>query len=206
MSVAFQTHPKPRRAEIPFASRRLFRFTVEQYERMSETGILGPGDRVELLEGWIVEKMTHNPPHATALDLAQELLRGLLPAGWRLREQKPIRIPGSEPEPDLCVVRGPVKRYAHGHPTPADIALVVEVAESSLEDDRKYKGGIYARARIPVYWIINLEEAKVEVYIQPKGGKTPGYQQRQDYGIKEAVPLVIEGREIGLIPVSELLP
>jgi Uma2 family endonuclease len=172
---------------------------------MIETGVLGADDRVELLEGWIVEKMTQNPPHAAALDCAQELLRAVLPPEWYLREQKPIVTSDSQPEPDLAVVRGPASRYRQRHPRPRDVVLVIEVADASLDDDRAYKGRLYALARIATYWIINLVEDQVEVYSQPKAGKTPGYRQRVDYGLDQSVPLTIGEKEVGSIAVRGLL-
>jgi Uma2 family endonuclease len=158
------------------------------------------------LEGWIVRKMTQNPPHATASGYAQAILRALLPPAWHVREQKPISTADSQPEPDLAVVQGSMGRYATRHPRPVDIALVIEVADTTLEEDRVRKGRLYARARIPVYWIINLVESQVEVYTDPKAGKSPAYQRRQDYGATDRVALIIAGKEIGRIAVRELLP
>src|SRR5262249_27668440 len=129
-----------------------------------------------------------------------------LPAGWRVRVQSAITTTDSEPEPDVAVVRGPARRYVRSHPRSKDIAVIVEVADTTLLEDRKDKGRVYARARIPIYWIVNLPGAKVEVYTQPMAGKVPGYRHHQDYGIDETVPLVIEGREVGRIPVRDLLP
>jgi Uma2 family endonuclease len=189
----------------PTVPPHVYRFTVEQFHRIVDSGVFTK-DRVELLEGWIVQKMTQYPPHATAIDATLEALRPLLPAGWRLREQKPISTLESEPEPDVIVVRGPVRRYAQRHPEPGDIALVIEVADTTLEEDRGRKGRIYARARIPVYWIINLVEAKVEVYTQPRAGRKPAYREHRDYGIDESVPLTIAGHEPGSAAVRDLLP
>src|SRR5262245_46206024 len=90
MSTGLTTPALPNERSLPFPVGRLYRLTVEQYQRMAEAGILTPDDRVELLEGWLVKKMTQHPPHAVALDYAQDTLRPLLPEGWRLREQKPI--------------------------------------------------------------------------------------------------------------------
>jgi Uma2 family endonuclease len=130
----------------PLPPHNTHRFTAEQYELMGDAGILKTGDRVEFLEGWVVDKMTQYPPHASAIDFVQDALRELLPAAWRLRDQKPIRTSDSLPEPDVVVVRGPKERYTQRHPEPADIALVIEVADSSLDDDRARKGRIYASA------------------------------------------------------------
>jgi Uma2 family endonuclease len=184
----------------------LYRFRVDQYEKMIEAGVLTSADRVELIEGIVVQKMTQYPPHAVAIDYTLDALRPLLPDGWRLREQKPIKLSDSEPEPDLVVVRGPLQRYERRHPGPRDIALLIEVADTSLEGDRQEKGRMYARARIPVYWIINLNDRQVEVYTEPKGGKEPAYRQRTDYDADAKVSLVIEGNEIGQVSVRELLP
>jgi Uma2 family endonuclease len=87
------------------------------------------------------------------------------------------------------------------------MALAVEVAESSLARDRTIKARIYAAARVPVYWIINLVDNQVEVYTDPTGpGSTPVYRQRQDYRRDDLVPLVVDGHEVGHIPGHELLP
>jgi Uma2 family endonuclease len=179
---------------------------VKQYERMTELGLLTSSDRVELLEGIIVDKMTQNPPHNAAIDLLREQLEPLLSADYRIREQKAIRLGESEPEPDLVVVRGPAKRYAGRHPGPQDIALVIEVADTSLADDRERKGRIYARVRLPVYWIVNLRDAIVEVYTDPKGGRARGYATRRDYGRDESAPVIVAGKKVGAVPVRELLP
>jgi Uma2 family endonuclease len=184
----------------------LYRFSVEQYEKLLDGGVLTNADRVELIEGIVVQKMTQHPPHAAAIDYAVDALRPLLPEGWRLREQKPIKLSDSEPEPDLVVLRGPLRLYERRHPRPADIAVVIEVADTSLEVDRQDKGRVYARARIPVYWIINLQERQVEVYTEPKSGKAPAYRRRTDYGLDAKVPLSIEDSEIAEIAVRGLLP
>ncbi len=206
MAIAVKRVARPR-AEIEEAPPSgLYRFTTPQYERMVEVGILTPEDRAELLEGWIVKKVTQHPPHATVLEYTQDALRPLLPEGWRLREQKPMTTPDdSVPEPDVAIVRGPASRYERRHPRPADVALVIEVADTSLQEDRERKGRIYARARIPVYWIVNLPDERVEVYTRPRAGKTPIYRERRDYGRGQVFPLIIEGQEIAEIPVDALL-
>ena len=109
-------------------------------------------------------------------------------------------------EPDVAVARGPRRLYEERHPRPGDVAFLVEVADSSLDEDRSDKTTMYARARIGVYWIVNLVHAQVEVYTEPRGGRNPGYRSRHDYRIGEEVPVVVDGREVGRVAVRDLLP
>lgn len=185
---------------------RTYRFSVAQYHRMIEAGVFTGAGRVELIEGRIVPKMTHNPPHDGTVLLVQTELLARLPADWVLRVQSAITLRDSEPEPDLVVTAGPARRYLRSHPRPRDIALVVEVAESTLIEDRVTKSALYAQARIPCYWIVNLIASTVEVYTNPRAGRAPAYRDRHDYARNEAVPLAVGGQELGPIPVRELLP
>jgi Uma2 family endonuclease len=182
-------------------------FTVDEYHCMIQTGIITEEDPVELLEGWIVRKMSENPPHDCALELAVELLRARLPAGWGVRVQSAITTADSEPEPDLVVVRGSARNRREHHPGPQDLALVVEMANTTLARDRGEKARLYARGRVACYWIVNLIDRKIEVYTDPTGPDTnPTFRHRQDYGAADSVPLVIEGKEVAQIPVKEFLP
>jgi Uma2 family endonuclease len=198
--------PAPDAVPAPGPARSFYRFSVEQYHDMIEAGILTEDDRVELLDGLVVEKMTHNPPHDAAVSLVNKLFLRHVPDAWIVRVQSATSLPGSEPEPDVAVVRGPERRYARSHPRPKDIALLVEVADSRVEVDREGKGTLYARARIPVYWLVNLPASRVEVYTRPRAGQAPAYQQRQDHRHGDAVPLIIAGQEIARIAVRDVLP
>ena len=120
-------HPSHAGTNLSILHEQPHLFTSDDYERMTELGILNKDDRVELLEGVIVDKMTQKPPHNVAVDLTRAALDEQLPEGWRLREQKAIRLLGSEPEPDIAVVRGPIRRYATRHPIAKDIGMLVEV-------------------------------------------------------------------------------
>lgn len=185
----------------------LYRFSVDDYHRMIEVGILTEDDPVELLEGWVVLKMPRNPPHDGTIQIATEALRQRLPPGWQLRVQSALTTDDSEPEPDFAVVRGDARTYLRRHPGPQDTALVIEVADTTLTRDRQDKARIYARASLARYWIINLNAPQVEVYTDPSGpDPNPGYRQRQDYDLQVAVPLVIDGQERGPVPVRDLLP
>ena len=113
----------------------------------------------------------------------------------------------SEPEPDVAVIRGDLDEYEHSHPGPQDVALVVEVADASLDRDRSIKKQVYARAGIPVYWIVNLPERRIEVYTAPSGpAETSDYRQHENYAAGSEVPLIVEGREVGRVPVAAVLP
>jgi len=191
--------------QAPPASVR--RFTVEEYRRLGEAGILTESDRVELLEGWIVEKVIHNPQHDLAIELLDEALRKLLPPDCRVRVQCAVTTQDSEPEPDAAVVYGQPRERPARHPGPRDVALLVEVADSSLEHDRTFKGRLYARAAISTYWIVNLVDRQVEVYTEPSGrGAAAVYKNSRIYRRGEAVPLVIRSQALGAIAVDEILP
>jgi Uma2 family endonuclease len=179
--------------------------TVDQFEAMVSAGAFTKHDRLELIEGRLVEKMTKNPRHSTSSEMCRRELDGLLSAGWHTRAEKPVRIPtrASKPEPDISVARGGLKNYLKRDPSQADIALDVEVAGSSVADDRAL-AVTYGAAGIPVYWIINLRDGQVEVYTDPD--PAGGYRSRVDFRPGQDVPVVIDGREVGRIPVTQLLP
>jgi Putative restriction endonuclease len=181
----------------------LKRFTVEEYHRMIRAGALDEEDRFELLEGWVVYKVTKNPLHDATVDRVQEVLRDRLP-GYRIRVQSAITTADSEPEPDVVAAIGPASRYNDHHPGPPEIVLVVEVADSSLPRDRA-KRTIYARARISVYWIVNLPEHVVEVYTDPTGPDlNPVYRGTQQFVLNDAVPLSVGGQPLPPIPVNDI--
>ncbi len=205
-TVTTRRRVRPEPPAVPPPDLPLYRISVEQYHQMIQAGVLREGERLELLEGWLVPKMTINPPHSVAIQLLDDELASRLPADWIRRWQSPIMTRDSEPEPDIVVARGPARRYRDHHPRPDEIALVVEVADSSLAVDRTLKGRLYARARLPIYWIINLVESLIEVYTVPRGGRSPVYRRRKDYGPRDAVPLLIGGQDCGTIPVRDLLP
>jgi Uma2 family endonuclease len=185
----------------------ILRLSVKQYHQMIESGILTDDDQVELLEGWLVYKMAKTPPHRLATGLVREALAAVVPAGWYVDSQEPITLADSEPEPDGVIVRGARRDYLRRHPGPEDVALVVEVANATLERDRGVKKKLYAQAAIPAYWIINLAERQCEVYTQPSGPTDePDYRVRQNYKPGEEVPVVVAGREVGRLSVGEILP
>ncbi|HEY3963160.1 MAG TPA: Uma2 family endonuclease [Planctomycetaceae bacterium] len=202
--MASVTLPDRHFTQPPYPVRQ---FTVDEYHRLIENGILGENDRVELLEGWIVPKMTHNPPHDGTIQIISKRLRRWTPQKWDIRIQSAVTMTDSEPEPDLAIVRDLEREYLARHPGPPDIGLLIEVAESSLIQDREDKARIYARAGIPTYWIINLVDARIEVFNDPTGSEgQPAYRGRAIYTHEELVTLVLDGTEIARIPAKDLLP
>ncbi|MGK7873326.1 MAG: Uma2 family endonuclease [Xenococcaceae cyanobacterium] len=143
-------------------------WTVEEYHRMTEAGVLSPDERVELLEGQIISMAAKNPPHAATNLCAANILNSLLARKALVRIQDPITISSiSEPEPDLAVVRPDPQFYLDHHPTPEEIFLIVEIADTTLERDRTSKAPAYARARIPDYWVLDVNTRQVHVFRQP---------------------------------------
>jgi len=183
--------------------------TVDEYDRMVEDGTIPEDGRVELIEGRLVEKAVKTPAHSTASERSQRAILRVLPAGWYIRQEQPVRIPDrdSEPEPDLSVVRGDVDDYDDHHPGREDVALVVEVARSSLADDRAL-AQTYGGGGIPEYWIINVDGRQLEVYAHPVAGARAGgaYPAPMILGKTESVALTIGGQVVGWIAVADLLP
>jgi Uma2 family endonuclease len=146
------------------------RWTRKEYHRAAEVGLFRPDERLELLDGEILVKMTQKPPHSQSLGRTAARLRdGFGERHW-VREQQPLVLgTRSEPEPDIVVVRGTFDDYPAEHPTGADVLIVIEIADTSLRLDRGRKRIAYARAGIQEYWIVNLRQRQLEVYRDPSG-------------------------------------
>lgn len=146
------------------------RFTVEQYDRMIEAGVFPPGYRAELIEGEIIEMSPIGPPHAACVGRLTQKFSLLLQREAIVWVQNPIRLSDySEPEPDVTVLKPREDFYSKSLPTPADVLLLVEVSETTLDYDRKRKLPLYARAGVPEVWIVNLAEGRVETFADPSG-------------------------------------
>ena len=188
--------------------RHLARLTVEKYEAMVAAGLLTKRDHLELIEGHLVEKMTKHPPHSVTVGLCLDVISASLPTGWHVRAEQPVRIPDrdSEPEPDLAVTRGSRADYLRGHPGASDIALVVEIADFSIEDDRQM-ALTYGGGGIPAYWLVNIRDRQLEVYTNPSDPAAPlGYRHIQVLYPDNDVPLILDSQLIAGIPVGELFP
>jgi len=168
-----------------------------------QTGVLDD-ESVELIDGLLAKKTGKEPPHVIASEALRDELLTLIPPGWRLTIEAPIRIPDyDEPEPDLAIVRGKREDYQDRHPGPSDVGILIEVAQTSLDRDRGEKLLAYARGGVPVYWIVNLVDRQIEVYTGPTDA---GYQNRAILTSTEHVHVIISENETGRIAVSAILP
>lgn len=179
------------------------RWTREEYYRAAELGLFRPDERLELLEGEIIQKMTQNPPHTTSLSLSLVALESAFAGrGYFVRIQAPISLPGdSEPEPDLAVVAGCPRDYQTQHPVAANVLLLVEVSDTTLGFDRRRKAAAYAAAGIREYWIVNVIDRQLEVHRDPSGS---AYGLVTVHAPTDSVSLL--GAPQATIPVADLLP
>ena len=185
----------------------LWRISVDRYHEMIAAGLLTEEDRLELLEGYLTEKMTVNPPHSFTTDQIRDELMAVIAENCFVKSQQPITTEDSEPEPDVMVVAGSKRDFVDHHPGPQDVILVIEVADATLAQDQTWKKRIYARAGIAVYWIVNLPERQIEVYSQPSGPtQNPTYHRLDTFTETDTVPVILAGREMAQLPVAELLP
>ncbi len=186
---------------------RTRRWTRAEYDHLIDSGVFQPGERLELLAGQLVVREPQGDPHSLAVELVNEALRAAFGPEWRVRVQLPVALdPESEPEPDVSVAAGRVHGSAEAKPS--RLALVVEISVSSLALDREHKGSLYARARVPEYWIVNLVESVLEVYREPAPDVAAEfgwvYRVSQRLGPENSVSLL--AAPTARIAVADLLP
>lgn len=178
-----------------------YRFTVDDYYRLAQAGILGEDDRVELIEGEIVMMTPIGSRHAACVSRTTRLLVGILGDRAIARVQLPVRLDDhSEPEPDVCLARPRGDEYATGHPGPADLLLLIEVSDSSLAYDRGVKLPLYGRSGVPAVWILDLGRSLVEAY---SGPSLDGYLERRT--LRAGDRLAIPGTDVS-IDAGQLFP
>lgn len=181
------------------------RFTVEEYHRLIEDHYFVADEQFELIDGYITEKMSRNPPHDAVVNRARRRIERAILPGWIVRIQSAITTTDSEPEPDIAVARGDDVDYLARHPGPLDLALVVEVANTTLAIDRGVKLAVYARAGVAAYWIINLDEARLEVFTAPSA-QSAAYEKCENLKFCDSVAIALDGQLSQPIPVGDLLP
>ena len=204
MSVALQTAPEPIVGELAdFAA--IKRLSVDHYHAMIRAGVFADDERIELLEGLLIHKVTKYPPHTFANRRLKEFFERSIPTGYFVATQDPVTTGESEPEPDAMIVRGSDEDYKARHPGPAEVALIAEVAESSPDRDERLKQRIYARGSFAYYWLVDIKRRIVRVYTEPSGPiDRPRYQSRVDYAEGQRVPLLLDGVEVGRLAVADL--
>jgi len=182
-------------------------WTREEYYKMAEANILAPDERVELIEGEIIQMPPQGPSHGTSVSVSQEALRNALGSGFAVRQQLPLSFGlASEPEPDIAVVRGSFRDYRTAHPSTA--LLVVEISDTTLAFDRSKKASLYASVGIKEYWLVNLPEQVVEVHRDPRPEPNMpfgcGYAKITLHKADDTLsPLAAPD---AVIPVADLLP
>lgn len=157
-------------------NRRLI--TVEEYERMVQAGIFAEDDRIELIEGLIACMSPTSASHAGQVKRLNRLFANYAAQQALVSVQDPIRLPRSEPQPDLALLKPRADDYGGGHPTARDVLLVIEVADTSADTDRSVKIPLYGRCGIPEAWLIDLSGRVIEVY---RGPNNTGYREKQTY-------------------------
>ena len=178
------------------------KFTVAEYYRMAEVGILRPDERVELIEGEIIVMAPIGPGHSGEVNRLNRQFSRLDNDRFMVHVQNPVQLgDGSEPEPDVAILRYRADYYGTAHPTPADVFLIIEVADSSLEYDRDVKAHIYGRNDIPETWVKNLPEDCIERFTEPG---PDGYAQHTVHHRGEKLtPVSLPDMELA---VDDLLP
>jgi Uma2 family endonuclease len=179
-------------------STRAKRFTIEEYHRLTDLGFFTEDDRIELIRGEIIQMAAKGTPHTVCCSNLLGELAALVANQATLRCQDPIILRSdSEPEPDFVIARKRADNYLSAHPNPADILLVIEIADSTLKYDREVKVPLYAEAGISDYWLFNLVENHLEAYSEP-------YQELQGsfgYSMKR---IVLPNQAIALPFLPEL--
>jgi Uma2 family endonuclease len=200
MTLTTQLTPPP-----PEPHRRLF--SREEFERLARIGLFGPQERVELVEGEIIEKMTQNSPHVVGVRATEEALREVFGSGFDVRVQMPLALGAmSQPDPDIAVVVGSFRDYESVHPSTA--LLVVEISDTTLGYDRNAKAAMYGRANIPEYWILNLNERVLEVRREPVewAADSIGVSYSSVTRLNESESVSPLARPMHQVVVSSLLP
>ena len=182
-------------------------FSIAEYHKMGEMGIFSEDVRVELIEGVIIEMSPIGSKHAGTVNKLNWLFSNrLLPSEARIAVQNPVVLDdGTEPQPDISVLKPKDDAYTSAHPRPDDVLLIVEVADTSVEDDRAIKLPRYAAVGIPEVWLVNIPERMIEVYHTPTGEKEVArYKIRVEYYEGETLnPEAFPGVKIG---VADVLP
>jgi len=157
---------------------------VDEYYKMAEVGILKSEDRVELINGEIYQMSPIGSRHAAIVDHLAMVFKELFERKIIVRVQNPIRIDNTnEPEPDISLLKYRSDFYSSAHPKPADVLTIIEVAGSSIRFDQEVKTILYASCGIPEYWIVDIDNSLIQVFLNPKDGNYTEIQKYETDGI-----------------------
>lgn len=174
--------------EHPNIQALVTRMSVADYHKLGELGVLP--EKIELIDGVLINKMPKSPKHAFVIDFLATLLRKIFGVGYFVRSEQPISTLNSEPEPDISVISGTLNDYKLSHPTTARLVVEVSLTTYDLDFQKQF---IYAEAEVAEYWLVNLKEMEIEVYKNPSSGK---YLERKIYRATDSIEL--EGTTISL--------
>ncbi len=176
------------------------RLSADQFERMGQTGILGPDARVELIEGELIEMAPIGSRHAAAVSFLSAHFVAAVGDAALVWTQNPLRLgDDSEPQPDLMLLRPRADRYRSAHPRPEDVLLLIEVADTTLAFDRETKVPLYARHGVPEVWILDLESKRLEIYREPGAGSYRRKLERQGADVVAPAALPTAVLEVGTV-------
>ncbi|MGL6076160.1 MAG: Uma2 family endonuclease [Fimbriiglobus sp.] len=178
-----------------------YRFTPAEFATLRDTLFIGKG-KFELIEGKVRRDMEGNPPHDATVSLVNMHMLLLLCTQYAVRCQSTLELDVSVVIPDVLIASGQLSSYAQQHPTASDVCLLVEVSDSSLDYDLGEKLALYALAKIPEYWVVDIPHQQIHVFTKPKGGKKPAYKSKVTYSDVDSVPVC----NVGEVKVSEVLP
>ena len=183
------------------------RFSIAEYHRLGELGFFAPDDRIELIRGEIIIMAAKGRPHSVCNSLLVEELIILLARRARVRGQEPIILSdNSEPEPDVVIARNRADRYFSSHPEPADIWLVIEVADSTLKYDRTTKLSLYAETGISNYWIFNLVDNQLEMHSESHRKQNGSFSYQLQRVVLPNLTVVIPGFPELSLDLSAVFP
>jgi Uma2 family endonuclease len=176
------------------------KLSADQFERMGQTGILGPDARVELIEGEMIEMAPIGSRHASAVDFLSMHFARLVGDAALVRTQNPLRLADdSEPQPDLVLLRPSADRYRSAHPRPENVLLLIEVADTTLTFDRDTKLPLYAKHGVPEVWILDLDAKRLEVYREPGAGSYHRKLERTETESIAPLALPTAALEVGAV-------
>jgi Uma2 family endonuclease len=186
-----------------------YRISADEFYRMIDADVFAPDRRAYLWDGEIYEVRAKTVPHAVSFAKIEVTLVPRIPAGWCPWPENPITISGDRvPLPDFVIVRGTPDAYSRDNrrPAAAEAGLMIEIAPSGVRSDSTFKLEAYARAGVPAYWVVNLMARQVMLCMEPRSEAGIGiYGSIKAHGMGDAVPFILDGREVGRIPVGDMI-